>query len=104
MDYPLDQFIPNPDGTLTREYDDFSGKRVTTIYQPILVIEERDDCFCCSCGEREGSDPACRSHGDYGKRPCEEHGMPGYTWEDEGGGDSGVMPASVQAARAGDRS
>lgn len=57
--------------------------------------EMRTDCFCCSCGDREGDDAACRNHGYYGKRPCETHNMPGYTWE---GTDE--MPESVQTELA----
>lgn len=80
------------------------GLTWTATLKPEDWTEERDDCFCCSCGDREGSDHACRNHGYAGKRPCELHGMPGSTWEAEDGSDSGEMPASVQAARAGDRS
>lgn len=58
-------------------------------------FETRTNCFCCSCGDREGSDAACRNHGYYGVRPCEKHGMPGYAWE-----GTEEMPESVQAERA----
>lgn len=56
---------------------------------------ERSDCFCCSCGDREGSDMACRNHGNglAGERPCETHNMPGST------DDEGKIPDSVQKAR-----
>lgn len=91
--YPIERFRRNSDGTLVRTYDDFSGLKVTTIYQPIVTIEERDNCFCCSCS-RDGDDAACRNHGYYGKRPCEDHNMPGSPWE-----DTGEMPESVQAMR-----
>lgn len=70
---------------------------VTTARRYKLVDEvvERSDCFCCSCGDREGSDMACRNHGHglAGERPCEVHNMPGKPDED------GVMPESVQKAR-----
>ncbi len=64
--------------------------------------EERTECFCCSCGDREGSDAACRNHGFAAKRPCERHNMPGSEWEDfgiEGDTSVGTMPESVQAVR-----
>jgi hypothetical protein len=56
--------------------------------------EIRTDCFCCSCGEREGDDGACRNHGGYGQRPCEKHNMPGQPWQ-----DTDDMPESVQVYR-----
>ena len=56
---------------------------------------QRLDCWCCTCDERPGSDAACRNHGYYGKRPCEQHGTEGYFWE-----DTDEMPESVQAYRA----
>lgn len=65
-------------------------------------VEERTDCFCCSCGDREGSDPACRNHGFAAERPCETHNMPGSVWDDfgiEGDTSVGTMPESVQAVR-----
>lgn len=95
--YPTEKIALNENGTLTRRYNDQSGLITTTVYQPILVIEHRETCFCCSCGDF-GSDPACRNHGFAGTRPCELHGTPGTAWDDE----PGVMPASVQAARKGD--
>ncbi|MGC0143179.1 hypothetical protein [Pseudactinotalea sp. Z1732] len=72
-------------------------RRRLVVAQP--WVEERTDCFCCSCdnteyGTRVGSDPHCRNHGFAAERPCETHNMPGQTNED------GVMPASVQKARA----
>lgn len=59
------------------------------------VLETRDDCFCCSCGDQEGSDRSCRNHGNdlVGRRPCEVHNMPGSA------DDEGRMPDSVQKAR-----
>jgi hypothetical protein len=60
-------------------------------------VEERSNCFCCSCGDREGSDPACRNHGFAATRPCETHNMPGSEWDEEMGG--GGMPESVQEIR-----
>lgn len=62
---------------------------------------ERTNCFCCSCGEREGSDPACRNHGWAANRPCETHKLPGQAWGEEAGPElDGTMPLSVQAERA----
>ena len=59
------------------------------------VEVERTDCYCCSCDDDSGvSDGACRNHGFYAERPCETHNMPGSA------DDDGVMPASVQVARA----
>lgn len=58
-------------------------------------VETRTDCFCCSCPDWGGGDPYCRNHGFAGERPCERHNMPGSPDE-----ESGVMPESVQAARA----
>lgn len=85
-------------GLLYHVYNDFSGLKVTTVYQPIIEHHERTDCYCCSCGDREGSDPACRNHGYYGTRPCELHGTSGSPWE-----DTGEMPLSVQEQRRLDR-
>lgn len=79
---------------LVRSVDGGYGMTVTTVYQPILVIENRTTCYCCSCGDREGSDPYCRNHGWAGTRPCEQHGMSGKV------DDDGVMPVSVQQKRA----
>lgn len=78
---------------LLQHYDNFSGMKVTTVFVPIAKIEDRDNCFCCSCGEREGSDPFCRNHGFAGLRPCESHNQPGVADEE------GRMPDSVQDAR-----
>lgn len=82
---------------LVTTYNDYSGVVITTYYQPILVVENRDNCFCCSCSEteygQEVTDPYCRNHGYAGMRPCEKHDMPGQ--ED----DEGVMPVSVQIKR-----
>lgn len=60
------------------------------VFEKVAEFEFRDDCFCCSCGERVGSDPHCRNHGFAGRRPCQVHGMPGYA------DDDGRMPAPVQ--------
>lgn len=59
------------------------------------VETSRTDCFCCSCGDREGSDSSCRNH-NYGfdRRPCEVHHLPGQA------DDDGKMPESVQVERA----
>lgn len=69
------------------------GLKTTRRYAMVEETIVRDDCFCCSCGDREGSDPSCRNHGNglVGERPCEVHKMPGSVK------DNGVMPSSVQA-------
>jgi len=88
-----------PETSYKREGDSL----IVTTTEPGLVreetfvlasaMEERTECFCCSCGDR-GADAACRNHGFMGTRPCEVHNMPGVAWE-----DTGEMPESVQAAR-----
>ena len=60
---------------------------------------ERLECFCCTCDEdyysgHVSTDAACRNHGYYGKRPCDIHNLPGYTWE-----DTDEMPDSVLTVR-----
>ena len=61
-------------------------------------------CFCCSCDD-QGMDHFCRNHGgQWGMRPCEEHGVEGATIIDfdiDTGleQDTGKMPDSVQAIR-----
>lgn len=57
-------------------------------------VVERTDCYCCSCPEFGGADPACRNHGWAAARPCEVHQMSGSSWDD------GTMPDSVQVVRA----
>lgn len=75
------------------------------VVQTEWVEVQRITCFCCSCGEREGSDPACRNHGFAAVRPCEEHGTPGSVWDaDTGDGEPlpdwhNTMPESVQVIR-----
>lgn len=72
--YPKDEFKHLPGGLVERTYNDFSGKVVTTWYQPILEIEVRETCYCCSCHYREGDDAFCRNHGyGWGERHCEMH-------------------------------
>jgi len=93
--YPRTDFSMNDQGQLVQTFDDFSGAVRTIIYVPIVEFVTRTDCFCCSCGDPEGSDPACRNHGFAAKRPCEEHGMPGSVWDDDD-----TMPDSVQKERA----
>jgi len=77
------------------------GLEYTATIRPEDWTETRTDCFCCSCGDREGSDSACRNHGFAAKRPCELHAMPGSTWDEEMMPDlKGVVPDSVQVVRA----
>ena len=73
------------------------GLKITEVYRRTTVVESRTDCFCCTCDLDQtlpAHDAACRNHGYYGKRPCEEHNMPGYCWE-----GTTDMPESVQAYR-----
>lgn len=86
-----------------KKHDDGSETWTETVWTPEMImrravraepfIEERTNCFCCSCGLNEFSDPFCRNHGFAGERPCEVHNMPGQVDED------GNMPASVQERR-----
>jgi len=81
------------------------GIKRTRVFHVTTTEEVRTNCFCCSCGDREGDDAACRNHGSHGLRPCEEHGMPGAGWDDlfdaDGTPDplNRVMPDSVQQER-----
>jgi len=60
------------------EYQDWYGwKNSRTVTATPWVECERTTCYCCSCGEREGSDPYCRNHGFAGERRCEKHRMRG---------------------------
>jgi hypothetical protein len=76
-----------------------------TVIETPWVEVQRITCYCCSCGDREGSDPACRNHGFAAVRPCEEHGTPGSVWDaDMGDGEPlpdwhDTMPESVQEVR-----
>lgn len=92
--YPSESVETKDDTLILRR--SLPGVEYVTVYEAIVKIENRTDCFCCSCTD-ERTDAACRNHGFYGKRPCEEHGMPGYVWQ-----DSDTMPATVQEARKGD--
>lgn len=97
--YPQDYYKRNADsGLLIHTRDGMDGLVTTTYYQPILVIEERTNCFCCTCSGQEGDDPACRNHGWAATRPCDIHGMPGSPWE-----DTDDMPEAVSIVRAADR-
>lgn len=69
------------------------------VYELVAVIENRTNCFCCSCPPDYGVDAACRNHGWAAERPCEEHGMPGQPWDVDDGSDAEVMPESVQEVR-----
>lgn len=83
------------------EYQEWPGyKKSRTVTATLWEECERTDCYCCSCGDREGSDVACRNHGWAATRPCETHNMPGQTWGEEAGELEGKMPATVQQARA----
>ena len=84
------------------EYQEWPGyKNSRTVTATRWEECERTDCYCCSCGEREGSDAACRNHGFAATRPCEKHNLPGQPWGEElvGSPWEGTMPASVQQYR-----
>lgn len=86
--------IDNHRQTLTRTVHT-PGLDQVFVYQLVARLEDRTDCYCCSCGEYVGTDSACRNHGWYARRPCDIHDMPGEAWE-----DSDTMPASVSQSRA----
>lgn len=69
---------------LTEVYDAGYGMKVTRVWQLIVEIEDRETCYCCSCGENPGHDAYCRNHGFAGKRRCEDHDMPGDEFEVKG--------------------
>lgn len=87
--YPTTKYESMEDGTFRRTVRE-PGLTTILIMVPVLEIVERDNCYCCSCGDLAGSDPYCRNHGWAGERPCKVHGMPGQ--ED----DEDDMPDSVQ--------
>jgi len=92
--YPDEVFKFQDNGTvLVRTYDDYSGLVLIDVFQLVARITDRTTCYCCSCGDRPGSDPYCRNHGFAGARPCLDHDVPGQANED------GNMPDSVQAKR-----
>ncbi len=39
-------------------------------------VENRSDCYCCSCVNEDQRDFYCRNHGYMGRRACEIHNMP----------------------------
>lgn len=97
--YPTSDYKPGHNGSLVRTYSE-PGIEIVTVYMPVLQIENRTECFCCSCPDYS-HDPACRNHGFAAKRPCELHDMPGSTWDPEFmDGEEDIMPESVQAHRA----
>jgi hypothetical protein len=64
-------------------WDNGYGEVVVQTWVQINEIRDRQTCFCCSCGDREGSDIACRNHGFAASRPCEKHGTEGTAWGEE---------------------
>lgn len=104
----VDSFTRHPDGSESwKEYDtrESGVKKMRTIYASEWVVIERYDCYCCTC-RNSNPDPHCRNHGFAGRRPCEEHLMPGKHYEQEHiDRKTGailraeVMPQSVQAYR-----
>lgn len=93
--YTTGPVAQNEDGTETfQEFQHWPGyTNVRTVTRTKWAEHERTDCYCCSCGHREGSDPYCRNHGFAGERACERHKLPGTPDED------GRMPVSVQERR-----
>lgn len=91
--YPNRSYVHMPDGTVLETHTEPGLKKYRTL-TPSEWIEERDDCYCCTC-PRQGSglDPYCRNHGWDGRRPCDMHSLPGQL------DGSGEMPLSVQAYR-----
>ena len=101
---------------LVRTIDPGYGLEITEVWQLVATFENRKNCFCCSCGDREGTDVACRNHGWAAQRSCEKHGMPGQLWGEEMCNDLkhhgrqihdedctyGKMPKSVQEVEKGD--
>lgn len=64
-------------------WDTGYGEVVVETWVKICELRDRRNCFCCSCRDQEGSDPACRNHGWAARRPCERHNMPGQAWGEE---------------------
>lgn len=93
--------VYNPETGLTTwiEHQKWPGYTMSrTVTATEWQETDRTDCYCCSCGEGDGSDYLCRNHGyGFGARPCEHHNMPGSTILDpETDEDTGIMPDSVQ--------
>lgn len=91
--YPEQKLIPTPTGYIEEvRTPGLVRRRELTAGE---WTEERSDCFCCTCAhDGQAADPNCRNHGWWGKRPCEDHSMPGATEP-----ETDVMPASVQVRR-----
>jgi hypothetical protein len=89
-----EQFLERQGSTLLIS-ENYPGISHVKVYQLVAEIENRTDCFCCTCGDREGSDPACRNHGWAAQRPCDIHGFPGQPWDD----DESEMPEPVTVYR-----
>lgn len=82
--YESKQQLFNRDRTvLTITRDPGYGEIIVESWVKVCEIRDRQNCFCCSCGDREGTDVACRNHGWAAKRPCEMHEMPGTPWGEE---------------------
>ena len=93
--YANERWVKRTDGLVEYYYDGGFGIETVTVFTPIAAFENRVACYCCTCGEREGSDAACRNHGWAAVRPCLFHDMPGSEWDEEVG-DAGQMPMSVE--------
>jgi len=79
--YANENYRKDKNGNLVHTHE-IPGVTTTTIYIPVVTIEHRDNCYCCSCYENENGyvgnmDVYCRNHGWDGARPCELHDMPG---------------------------
>jgi hypothetical protein len=104
----VESFTKHPDGSESwKEYDtrESGVKRLRTVYASAWAEIERTNCFCCTC-PANNTDPHCRNHGFAGRRPCEEHNLPGTKYQQEHIDNKtgslfrvDVMPQSVQAYR-----
>ncbi len=104
--YPDEKWTKRLDGTAHPpvEYTwESGGLKRTVYYRAVLVIEDRTNCYCCSCPSDGAMDLACRNHGFAAVRPCENHSMPGIPYDGEMEGSAGQMPRSVQAQNAHNR-
>jgi len=83
------------------------GLVTTSFFKRYGAVEDRTDCFCCSCMEDDYghlyTDAACRNHGFAARRPCDIHNLPGQSWDDTFPEGEGEMPTTVLQARAGNR-
>lgn len=59
------------------------GLEVVYIFELVATIENRTNCYCCSCPDDPypKNDINCRNHGWYGTKPCAVHQMDGINGE-----------------------